>query len=218
MKIRVLQLAQQCSRATGPSKAWARIFLVGLHVLQQIILKEKFYCSLLKQPKEHYEPTTHSRMAQPRVRIGPMAHSRSGAPGTPDLIVGLGRKSSRPPGLRRGPNNGIRSFQSDGQALSTDEQNPSVGSHHGTLAHFACFSSLSRAPHRASQHRQSASKRRREPSLRRACPPVGGRAGVERHHGVANRLGFFLGHRKLEPVFFPHDASTADAWSATVET
>jgi hypothetical protein len=91
-------------------------------------------------------------MAQPRVRIGPMAHSRSGAPGTPGLVVGLGRKSSRPPGPRRGPNNGICSFQSDGQALSTDEQNHSVGSHHGTLAHFACFSSLSRAPHRASQH------------------------------------------------------------------
>jgi hypothetical protein len=143
-------LAQQCSRAIGPSKSWAGIFLVGLHVPQQIILKEKFYCSLLKQPKEHYEPTTHSRMAQPRVRIGPMAHSRSGAPGTP--------------GLRRGPNNDIRSFQSDGQALSTDEQNPSVGSHHGTLAHFVCFSSLSHAPHRASQHRQSASKRM-EPAL-----------------------------------------------------
>jgi hypothetical protein len=79
-----------------------------------------------------------------------MAHSRSGAPGTSALVVGLGQKSSRPPGPCRGPNNGIRSFQSDGQALSTDEQNPSVGSHHGTLAHSACFSSLSRAPHRAS--------------------------------------------------------------------
>jgi hypothetical protein len=91
-------------------------------------------------------------MAQPTVRIWPMAHSCSGAPGTPGLVVGLGRKSSRPPGPRRGPNNGICSFQSNGQALSTDEQNPSVGSHHGTLAHFAYFSSLSRAPHRASQH------------------------------------------------------------------
>jgi hypothetical protein len=74
-----------------------------------------------------------------------------------------------------------------------------------TLAHFACFSSLSRAPHRASQHRQSARKRRREPSQHHACPPVGGRADVERHHGVGNRLGFFLGRRKPEPVFFPHD-------------
>jgi hypothetical protein len=87
-----------------------------------------------------------------------------------------------------------------------------------TLAHFACFSSLSRASHRASQHRQSASKRRREPSQRRARPPVGGRAGVERHHSVANRLGFFLGRRKPEPVFFPRVASTTDTWSTAVET
>jgi hypothetical protein len=116
-------LTQQCSRTTGPSKAWAGIFLVGLHVLQQIILKKIFYCSLLKQPKEHYGPTTHSRMAQPRVRIGPMAHSSRGAPGAPGLVVGLGRKRFTRTWPRRGPNNGIRSFQSDGQALSTDEQN-----------------------------------------------------------------------------------------------
>jgi hypothetical protein len=87
-----------------------------------------------------------------------------------------------------------------------------------TLAHFACFSSLSHAPHRASQRRQLASKRRREPSQRHAHPPVGGRAGVERHHSVANRLGFFLGRRNPEHVFFPHGASTTDAWSAAGET
>jgi hypothetical protein len=89
-------LAQQCSRATGPSKAWAEIFLVGLHILQQIILKKIFYCSLLKQPKKHYGPTAHLWMAQPRVRIGPMAHSCNGAPGAPGLVVGLGQKRFTP--------------------------------------------------------------------------------------------------------------------------
>jgi hypothetical protein len=53
------------------------------------------------------------------------------------------------------------------------------------------------------------------------APTVGEQAHgarVERHHSVANQLGFFLGRRKPEPVFFPHGASMTDAWSAVVET
>jgi hypothetical protein len=42
---------------------------------------------------------------------------------------------------------------------------------------------------------------------------VGGHAGVERLHGVANWLNFFLGRRRPEPIFFPHGTSTTDTWS-----
>jgi hypothetical protein len=157
-------------------------------------------------------------MAQPRVRIGPMPHSRSSAPRAPGLIVGLGRKRFTPTWVVPWPErwHPFVSIRRSGAILERTKLRPTPPTE--TLAHFACFSSLSRAPHRACQHRQSASKRCREPSQRRARPPVGGCAGVERHHGVANRLGFFLDRRKPEPVFFPHGASTTDAWSAAVET
>jgi hypothetical protein len=161
---------------------------------------------------------TYSRMAQPRVRIGPMPHSRSSAPRAPGLIVGLGQKRFTPTWAAPWPERWhlFVSIWRPGAILERTKHRPTPPTE--TLAHFACFSSLSRTPHRASQHRQSASKRRREPSQRRVHPPVGGRACVERHHGVANRLNFFLGRRKPEPVFFPHGVSTTDAWSAAVET
>jgi hypothetical protein len=157
-------------------------------------------------------------MAQPRVRIGPMAHSCRGAPGALGLVVGLGQKRFMPTWAAPWPEQWhmFVSIRRPGAIHGRTKLRPIPPTE--TLAHFACFSSLSRAPHRASQHWQSARKHRRDPSQRHACPPVGGRADVERHHGVGNRLGFFLGRRKPEPVFFPHGASTTDAWSATVET
>jgi hypothetical protein len=80
-------------------------------------------------------------------------------------------------------------------------------------APFSSPLSLLSSPCKIGEAPASDEQRRHEPSQRRAHPPVGGRAGVERLYGVANWLGFFLERQRSEPVFFPHGVFTTDAWS-----